>query len=64
MSYCAQGVKGFDDDDNGFLFRRPNISKKKQTKLHIYIYFPQCHHMPFVDFMVLPPGHGWSVTDI
>ena len=24
---------------------------------------PQCHHMSFVDFMVLPPGHGRSVTD-
>ena len=24
---------------------------------------PQCHHMSFVDFVVLPPGHGRSVTD-
>ena len=23
----------------------------------------QCHHMSFVDFVVLPPGHGRSVTD-
>ena len=25
--------------------------------------FLQCHHMSFVDFVVLPPGHGRSVTD-
>ena len=25
--------------------------------------FSQCHHMSFVDFVVLPPGHGRSVTD-
>jgi len=24
---------------------------------------PQCHHMSFVDFVVLPPGHGRCVTD-
>ena len=24
---------------------------------------PQCHHMSVVDFVVLPPGHGRSVTD-
>jgi len=24
---------------------------------------PQCHHMSFVNFVVLPPGHGRSVTD-
>ena len=24
---------------------------------------PQCHHMSFVEFVVLPPGHGRSVTD-
>ena len=24
---------------------------------------PQCQHMSFVDFVVLPPGHGRSVTD-
>ena len=24
---------------------------------------PQCHHMSFVDFVVLPPGHGRSVID-
>ena len=24
---------------------------------------PQCRHMSFVDFVVLPPGHGRSVTD-
>ena len=30
--------------------------------LKIYIYI-QCHHMSFVDFVVLPPGHGRSVTD-
>ena len=26
-------------------------------------FFLQCHHMSFVDFVVLPPGHGRSVTD-
>ena len=25
--------------------------------------FPQCHHMSFVDFAVLSPGRGRSVTD-
>ena len=31
----------------------------------IYYYYPptQCHHMSFVDFVVLPPQHGRSVTD-
>ena len=24
---------------------------------------PQCHHMSFVEFVVLPLGHGRSVTD-
>ena len=34
--------------------------------IYIYIYIPpqkKCHHMSFVDFVVLPPGHGRSVTD-
>jgi len=69
MSYGAQGVKGFDDDsddddndDFGLFFRRPNIANSKQTKLYIRI-FSQCHHMLFVYFVVLPPGHGRSVTD-
>ena len=26
--------------------------------------FLKCHHISFVDFMVLPPGHGRSVTDL
>ena len=26
-------------------------------------FFLQYHHMSFVDFVVLPPGHGRSVTD-
>ena len=26
-------------------------------------FFVQCHHMSFVDFVVLPLGHGRSVTD-
>ena len=31
---------------------------------HLQIFFPlQCHHMSFVDFVVLPPEHGRSVTD-
>ena len=28
------------------------------------IFFPQYHHMFFVEFVVLPPGHGRSVTDV
>ena len=28
-----------------------------------YLFSPQFHHMSFVDFVVLPPGHGRSVTD-
>jgi len=27
------------------------------------LFLVQCHHMSFVDFIVLPPGHGRSVTD-
>ena len=30
--------------------------------IHIY-FFVQFRHMSFVDFVVLPPGHGRSVTD-
>jgi hypothetical protein len=26
-------------------------------------FFFQCHHMSFMDFVVSPPGCGWSVTD-
>jgi hypothetical protein len=29
----------------------------------IYIYFFQCHHMSLMNFVVSPPGCGWSVTD-
>ena len=28
-----------------------------------FFFFVQCHHMSFVDFVVLPPGHGRGVTD-
>ena len=80
LAYGAQGVKGLDDDDDDndgdylndtvniqmvCFIRLPNISNRKQTKLHIYIYIYifQCHHMTFVDFVVLPRGHGRSVTD-
>ena len=31
--------------------------------VYIYIYIFQCHHMSFVDFVVLPPGHDRNVTD-
>ena len=34
--------------------------------LHIpkfFFFLLQCHHMSFVDLVVLPPGHGRSVTD-
>ena len=27
------------------------------------IFFPKCHHISFVDFVVFPLGHGRSVTD-
>ena len=34
------------------------------TVLYIYMFFfLQCNHMSFVDFVVLPPVHGRSVTD-
>jgi hypothetical protein len=26
-------------------------------------YFPQCHHMSLMDFVVYPPGCGRNVTD-
>jgi hypothetical protein len=29
----------------------------------VSVFFFQCHHMFFVNFVVLPPGHGRSVTD-
>ena len=29
----------------------------------LFLFFGQWHHMSFVDFVVLPPGHGRSVTD-
>ena len=29
----------------------------------VFFFLVQCHHMSFVDFVVLPPGHGRSVTD-
>ena len=35
-----------------------------QINSHLFKFFPpQCHHTSFVDFVVLPPGHGRSVTD-
>ena len=33
------------------------------NRQHGFFFLVQCHHMFFVDFMVLPPGHGRSVTD-
>ena len=33
------------------------------TSLFYFFPTPQCHHVSFVDFVVLPPGHGRSVTD-
>ena len=45
-------------------------SKKKtmffrvlEHSMESFFFFVQCHHMSFVDFVVLPPGHGRSVTD-
>ena len=31
--------------------------------IYIYFFFPNTTTCPFVDFVVLPPGHGRSVTD-
>ena len=31
--------------------------------IYCYFFFVQFHHMSVVDFVVLPPGHGRSVTD-
>ena len=36
---------------------------RKVYRLITNIFFLQCHHMSFVDFVVLPPGHGRSVTN-
>ena len=33
------------------------------TRKFQIFFLVQCHHMSFVDFVVLPPGHGRSVTD-
>ena len=33
------------------------------TSVFMFPLLPQCHHMSFADFVVLPPGHGRSVTD-
>ena len=33
------------------------------TLSNVQLYLSQCHHMSVVDFVVLPPGHGRSVTD-
>ena len=30
---------------------------------YCFFFSSQCRHMSFVDFVVLPPGHGRSVTD-
>ena len=42
------------------LLNMGNISDKSYRE---FLPSPQCHHMSFVDFVVLPPGHGSSVTD-
>ena len=37
---------------------------KQYIYIYIYIFFlVQCHYMSFVEFVVLPPGHGRNVTD-
>ena len=45
------------------IFITAPMRKKVYIYMYIYIFFPQCHHMSFVDYVVLPPGHGSSVTD-
>ena len=39
------------------------IKDMKMALRNVCFFFFQCHHMSFVDFVVLPPGHGRSVTD-
>ena len=39
-------------------------SSKQNCVFKINFFFLQCHHMSFVDFVVLPPGHGRSVTNV
>ena len=74
MSYGAQGVKGFDDNDNDnnddYLIytvniqvvcsvRRPNIANRKQTKLLIYIYIsPMPPHA--LRGLRGPPSWAWQ----
>jgi len=40
-----------------------NLSLFKLMGTSEKLFFFQCHHMSFVGFVVLPPGHGRSVTD-
>ena len=39
------------------------VKQEGRAAGHDFFFFVQCHHMSFVDFVVLPPGHGRSVTD-
>ena len=67
MSYAAQGVKEFDDndddvnDDYDFFFRRPHTANSKQTKLHMYIFFPMPPHS-FCGIRGLP-SRAWQECD-
>ena len=44
------------------LYRRWMSHSEGENRL-TFFFSLQCHHMSFVDFVVLPPGHGRSVTD-
>ena len=48
----------FDHLKVGYNYRR----KLHYIYIYIYFFFPMPPHY-FVDFVVLPPGHGRSVTD-
>jgi hypothetical protein len=36
---------------------------KTPTMIFFFSFFPQCHHMSLMDFVVSLPGFGGSVTD-
>ena len=44
-------------------FPNSNHRPRHHKIIELWCFFFQCHHMSFVDFVVLPPGHGRSVTD-
>ena len=44
-------------------FRRSVFRTHLTTSSEMFFFFPMPPHVLFVDFVVLPPGHGRSVTD-